>query len=370
MESRKTTQIGQSGASLDGSGDGREAGEDHGAARELGSGARPTQRTIAKLTGLAVTTVSKALAGDAKIAPQTRERVARTAADIGYVPDRAAQRLRTGRTNVVALVLDPHSEMIGFSGSMISGLAERLRETPFHLVIMQHELGKDPIGPIKRIVRNRLADGVVFARTSAQDDRVSFLLENRFPFVTHGRTKLGPHAWVDYDNEAFARMAVERLAGRNRRRLAMIAPARQHMFAEHLVQGFQAAIASHAVTGHIPEDFDLHADPLLMRKAVSQMMDADDAPDGWICPGDIATLAVNAALKDHGLRPGVDVDVVSKATSPASELLRPDIDLIYEDLIGAGQTLADLIILRIEDGGCEGLTRLQSPQLHVPERLI
>ena len=80
---------------------------------------RPTQRTIAEITGLAVTTVSRALAGDEKIAERTRHQVAEVAREIGYVPDRAAQRLRTGRSNVIALVLDPHSEILGFSSTKI-----------------------------------------------------------------------------------------------------------------------------------------------------------------------------------------------------------------------------------------------------------
>ena len=147
-------------------------------------------RTLAALTGYAVTTVSRALANDPRIAQSTRDAVARAAAEIGYIPDRAAQRLRTGRTQVISLVLDPHSEILGFSGSMIAGIAEGLRGTRYHISITQHALEEDPMRPILHIVRNQLADGIIFSRTRPQDERVKFLLAHDFPFVTHGRTEI------------------------------------------------------------------------------------------------------------------------------------------------------------------------------------
>ncbi|MEL7116947.1 MAG: LacI family DNA-binding transcriptional regulator [Pseudomonadota bacterium] len=146
---------------------------------------KPTQKTVAEVSGFAVTTVSRALADDPLIARTTREKIAKVAEELGYIPDRAAQRLRTGRTNVIALVLDPHGEILDFSGSMISGFADAIRGTRYHLTLTQYQLGEDPMQPIQHIVRNRLADGLVFARTEPQDPRVQFLIKAGFPFVTH-----------------------------------------------------------------------------------------------------------------------------------------------------------------------------------------
>lgn len=63
---------------------------------------RPTLRTVAQEAGFAVTTVSRALAGDPRIAETTRERVSEVARRLGYVPNRAAQRLRTAAPRLSA----------------------------------------------------------------------------------------------------------------------------------------------------------------------------------------------------------------------------------------------------------------------------
>src|SRR5690606_32565510 len=62
---------------------------------------KPTLKTIAQMTGFAVTTISRALNNAPELSQDTRDRVQKVAAEVGYLPDRAALRLKTGRTNVI-----------------------------------------------------------------------------------------------------------------------------------------------------------------------------------------------------------------------------------------------------------------------------
>ncbi len=323
---------------------------------------KPTLRTLAALTGFAVTTVSRALANDPRIAASTREAVTRAAEEIGYIPDRAAQRLRTGRTQVISLVLDPHSEILGFSGSMIAGIAEALRGTRYHISIAQYDLDEDPMRPILHIVRNQLADGIIFARTRPQDDRVKFLLSQDFPFVTHGRTELAtPHAWFDYDNETFAYMAVRHLAEKGRKRICILPPAPIFTFARHLTEGFQRGVRETGVGFEIPTGVDLNTPPDRLNRYFARRLAEVDAPDAIICPGEIAAIAINAAIADAGLTLGREVDLVAKQTSQVFDLFRPRMDAIYEDIAEAGHEMAKLLLRRIAGEGPERLQRLQAP---------
>ena len=65
------------------------------------------------MTGLGVTTVSRALHDAPDIGQATKERVRLVAEQIGYRPNRAGVRLRTGKTNVISLILSVESEMLG-----------------------------------------------------------------------------------------------------------------------------------------------------------------------------------------------------------------------------------------------------------------
>ncbi len=323
---------------------------------------KPTLKTVAESTGYAVTTVSRALADDPRIAASTRAKVAAAAKKLGYVPDRAAQRLRTGRTQVISVVLDPHSEILGYSGTLISGVASALRGTRYHISITQYSLDEDPLTPIRHIVRNRLADGVMMARTRPFDKRVSLMMEADFPFVTHGRTEWDkPHPWVDYDNDQFAWQAVHMLVARGCRRISIILPSPEFTFHRHMTEGFRRAVAETGVIADIPGDVDLNTAPEEISAHYRRRLAAPDRPDGVICPGEMAAIAVNAAAVDSGLELGRDVTLVAKQTSGLFDLHRPRLLTIYEDIAAAGRAMAGLLLRRIAGEDPAGLNVLHVP---------
>src|SRR4249919_262840 len=85
---------------------------------------RPTLKTIAFMTGLGVTTVSRALKDAPEIGEATRRRVQLVAQQVGYRPNRAGVRLRTGKTNVISLVLNTEEQIMGFVSDIIYGISE------------------------------------------------------------------------------------------------------------------------------------------------------------------------------------------------------------------------------------------------------
>ncbi len=329
---------------------------------------RPTLKTVAEATGFAVTTVSRALADDPRIAKTTRERVAAAAREIGYVPDRAAQRLRTGRTKVVSLLVNPHHEFLGFTDVLLNGLTDAFRGTGYHITITPDFIEGDRVAAVDNIVRNRLADGVIFSRTECFDPRVRAMLEADFPFVTHGRTDFGtPHPYVDFDNEAFARMAVEHLVSKGRTRIAMICPDPRFTFSQHLRYGFMAAVREAGVDYVLPEDVTLDSASETISGWLMSEIASDAPPDGYICVGEVIALATIAALTDSGQDIGRDVDLFAKRASPIFDLMRPRIDSVFENLQTTGRTIGEMLLRRMEGEPAEALQKILAPEAVCPD---
>ncbi len=210
---------------------------------------RPTLKTIAFMTGLGVTTVSRALKDAPEIGEETRKRVQLVARQVGYRPNRAGVRLRTGKTNVISLVLDTEEQVGGFVSDIIYGISEVLAETPYHLIVTPYSRTNDPMEPVRYIVETGSADGIIISRTQPDDPRVRYMAERGFPFVTHGRTAMDvAHPFHDFDNRAFAEIAVRRLAELGRRRLALLAPPSYLTYSHHMRAGFLDAIAAHGLS--------------------------------------------------------------------------------------------------------------------------
>jgi len=333
-------------------------------ARASQAGERPTLRTIAEMTGLAVTTVSRALNNAQELSDDTRHRVQKIAAEIGYVPDRTALRLKTGRTHVISLILDPHDEILGFGQSMVSGLTAALRGTPYHLVISANFRNSAPIDPIRYVLRNKAADGIIFSRTELDDDRVKLLLDEDFPFVSHGRTMSPvPHPFVDYDNTVFAHHAVMRLKAKGCRKVTIILPPMRFSFGHHLRDGFMAAVAEAGLESEILGGVTLDNTADEIRQATIGRLRRPDAPDGFICTGDASALAVMAGITDAGRTIGHDVQVVAKQTSGIFSQVRPKVDAIFEDTALAGQQMGELLLRRIRGEPADRLQILHQPEV-------
>ncbi|SJZ68945.1 LacI family transcriptional regulator [Consotaella salsifontis] len=325
---------------------------------------KPTLKTIADLAGLAVTTVSRALHDDPDIAEKTRLRVKSLASEIGYLPDRAALRLRTGRTYVVSLVLDPHDEILGFGISLIRGLTRAFRATPYHLIITPHFQGEPPLDPVSHLVRNRMADGIIFTHTEPFDERIRLLAEQDVPFVSHGRTEFTfPHPFVDFDNGSFALEAVRRLIARGSGRIAMIAPSRQFTFCQHMRHGFMTAVRETGVAFEIPDGIDLDSPAEQIRAYAFERAGGNEPVDGFVCGGEVSGLAVMAGLTDAGRTVGRDVHLVVKQTSPVFSQVRPQVDVIVEDLEEAGERMGELLLGVITDSARRDAHFLQPPRL-------
>ena len=340
---------------------------ENGTARQAQRAGKPTLRTIADLTGLAVTTVSRALGNAPQISEATRKRVHGVASEIGYLPDRAAQRLKTGRTNVISVLLEPHEEILGFGTSLMHGLARALQNTPYHLIVTPNFIDRSNVEAVSHIVRNGMADGLIFSRTEPFDPRVRFLLENDFPFVTHGRTEFSTqHPFVDYDNYAFAYEATRRLIAKGRRKVTIILPPKRLTFCQHMLHGFMTAVREAGAAYEIPVEIDLDSPVDRIRDYMRRRVGEPDAPDGYTCPGEVSALATITGMSDHGFSLGVEYDIVAKQTSGLLSQIQPKVETIYEDLTAASEEMGRLLLLRIGGEDPAGLNMLQAPQFSFP----
>lgn len=327
---------------------------------------RPTLKTLAFMTGLGVTTVSRALKDAPEIGAETRRRVQLVAKQIGYRPNRAGVRLRTGRTNVISLVLNTEREIMSFVSDIIYGVSEVLADTPYHLIVTPYSRSQDPLDPIRYLVETGSADGVIISRTQPNDARARYMLEHGIPFATHGRTDMGlVHPYHDFDNHAFAVEAVRRLASMGRRKLALLAPPIGLSYHSHTVNGFADAL-SEVGANEIPfSTVSIDHSIEQIRTRTAQLMRRDIRPDGFVSSGAAATLALVAGIEDAGLKLGRDVDIVSKQSSDLLHLFRPELLIVNENFRLAGSELARSVL-----GWIGGATPGSLQSLSVPGEVL
>nr|CAD6413598.1 LacI family transcriptional regulator [Rhizobium sp. Q54] len=328
----------------------------------LAAGDRPTLKTIAYMTGLGITTVSRALKDAPDIGTETKERVRLVANQLGYQPNRAGVRLRTGKTNVIALVLSIEEELMGFTSQMVFGISEVLAGTQYHLVLTPHSHQKDPMVPVRYILDTASADGVIISRIAPDDPRVRLMTERNMPFATHGRTDMGiVHPFHDFDNEAFVYEALAKLASKGRRRIAFLPPPATLSFYLHSRTGFERGLADFGLTevsmGRISTETPLGD----IRAYAETLMRSVNAPDGIISISGSSTIALVAGIEAAGKQLGKDADLVSKQSAEFLNWIRPEIYTVNEDVRQSGRELAKAVIARIDGVAPELLQSISKP---------
>lgn len=326
------------------------------------SSGRPTLRTISGLTGLAVTTVSRALNDAPDIGEATKERVRRVAAEIGYRPNRAGVRLRTGRTNVIALVLYTFEDVMSFTSHLVYAISAGLENTPYHLIIRPYSRIHDPMDPVRYVVETGSADGIVLNRVMPDDPRVKYLLERDFPFVTHGRTFSGwEHPYFDFDNYEFGAESIRELARRGRRNIALLLPPADQSYGRSMREGAIDAGEETGVNLRFIETATSEADFPTLNSALSGCFAGPDRPDGLLTGSASAAMAAIALLEAQGLEVGKDVAVATKDTSGFLREYRKDVIVFRENIRRAGGYIAEAIVRRIDQPELPPMQELDRP---------
>ncbi|WP_394789686.1 LacI family DNA-binding transcriptional regulator [Rhodoferax sp.] len=303
--------------------------------------------TLAKATGLSSATVSRALAGLPSVLPETRDKVLQAARELHYVRDRAAVRLKTGKTHTLAFIQDRQdATQLGFKDFLL-GLGDALQDTDYHLIVLPQLAGHDALDSVQYVIERGLADGLVLTYTAPQDERVRWLQRMGFPFISYGRTALPAHDNVDFANESFAAMAVQTLVAQGRQRLAILLPAAAASFHQHLAEGFAGECQRLGVAGACIQAVSLDDPP----DAIYQWTRGHaSAFDGLVLTREAPVLPLLSALADSGLQVGrgadKQMDLVIKYSSPLPQYIRQPFWACFEDMHLAGHALGTRMLAR------------------------
>src|SRR3954452_20669825 len=180
---------------------------------------RITIRELARLSGVSVGTVSRALNGYTDVRSKSRERIMRLSRELDYPPAAAARSLVTQRSHVIGVFLETgegHPDIQHpFFHEVIGGLKRHVGQAGFDLLLFASERPGNGYGPhsyLKR-ARHHSVDGVALMGLNPEDPEVRRLLRAEVPCVGIDLALEGSRAeGVMSDNVAGARAAVEHLA--------------------------------------------------------------------------------------------------------------------------------------------------------------
>lgn len=180
----------------------------------------PTSQDVARLAGVAQSTVSYVLTGSRPISRATRERVEAAIEELGYHPNSGARALRSRRSGVIGLMVPDADGERTITMRFVGTIARETRRLGYDLLLVTAQEGADGV---RRVVRTGICEALILMEVSRRDERVDALLESGLPFVLIGNPEELPDgSAVDLDFEALGRMVVEHALSRSAQELMIL----------------------------------------------------------------------------------------------------------------------------------------------------
>ena len=88
---------------------------------------------VARLAGVSTATVSHTINGTRYVSGETKDRVYRAIAELGYTPDASARSFRTGKKKTIGFIVPDISNK--FFGTIIESAENYLSTKGYHLII-------------------------------------------------------------------------------------------------------------------------------------------------------------------------------------------------------------------------------------------
>ncbi|MEJ6489633.1 LacI family DNA-binding transcriptional regulator [Leucobacter sp. USCH14] len=270
---------------------------------------------IARALGISKTAVSAALHGSGRVSEATRSRVLAQAAAMGYVSNRAAQRLRGGRHGAIGLSVPHDVRELSFYMELAFGAAAAASEAGSDLLLLADAA--------PGAARRPSTDGVIVVDpTPAAFPR---LLERvgDVPLVSVGEY-LGPgrervSAWIAADHRSLIAEALDALTEEGVTAPALVAlpEDREPAWAKDVAEGYTAWCAAHEATPVLlrsaldPSDAELHA-------TMSRAVDAHCDGIVWVAQGLVLrALAAQSRRADDSVRSTTGGSRLAMATMAA-----------------------------------------------------
>jgi len=327
-----------------------------------------TIEEIAKKAGVSRSTVSRVINDDPNVKEQTRERVMEVVTSNNYVPNRAARKLAGGRTGVIGLVIPIGVSRLfvePFFPSLIQSVTNRCnqnnRSVMFWLGEPEYERRM-----IDQVIGNDLLDGVIVSSVRLEDPIVAALSRSPIPFVLVGRYETDPAAsFVDIDNRAAARSAVEYLIQIGRKKIATITGPQNMLVSQDRLEGYVEALkkANVAIEANLVVDggFTEEGGYGAMSRLFAEM------PDAIFAASDAMAMGAIRFLKERGQRVPEDVAVVGFDDAPFAATAHPALTTIHQPAELMGAHAVDLLIELLENNHTQPITRILPSDLIIRE---
>jgi len=305
-----------------------------------------TVRDIARLAGVAPTTVSRALNHPDKVAPATLERINHAIAITGYVPNMLAVALSRQGTRLIAALM-PSIANLDYAET-IRAFSKTLRESNYQVILGEHDFDLKQEEELLEAVLSRKPDGVLLFGINHSNRCKQLLMSTKTPVVeTWDMTSNPMESLVGFSNEQVGQNMAHFLYGKGYRKFATIFAEDER--AQTRRKGLARTLEAMGDTRFIDNiTVPAPTTPQQGRESFVNLLDNGFREGVVVCSSDALAQGVLTEAQIHKLKIPHQVAIMGFGDQPYGAASYPALTTVRFDRGLIGRKAAELILAKIQ----------------------
>ena len=328
-----------------------------------------TIKDVAALAGVSPSTVSRTCKNNPSISEETKERVRKAMAELGYEPNFQASNLASQNSRTIGIILPASAKEVyenSFYLEAVQGISHYCNGRQYMTTIVTGQDEAEILDAVRSMSRSGKVDGFIVLYSKKEDPVIDYLFNEGLLYILIGKATqyTNQTIYIDNDNLLAGREATEYLYQLGHRRIAYLGSDSSLMFSADRKAGYQLALASHQLPVRPEYCVEVKNVSENNEEAIRGLLMQKDRPTAILVSDDILAVSLERVCLENHLAIPEDLSIISFNNSLFARLTSPQLTSID---IGAGQLgseAASQIINHIEN------PNLLATKIIVPHHLI
>jgi DNA-binding LacI/PurR family transcriptional regulator len=309
------------------------------------TGRRPTIRDVARLAGVAVSTVSYVVNGSGQVSAETRLRVKNAIHALHYEPNLLARNLKAGRAASIGLIAPDLKNP--YFVSVAAGVQEVAQSRDLLLVLCTTQSTPHWENYYSQVLRARRVDGLIFLSGSGvlTPSILDLIHKDSVVLVDERLPALGLPS-VTATNRRGARAVADHVLAQGHRRIGIIGGPPALWTANQRLAGYREALAAAGIdpdstpvaTGDYEQDSGYAGARLLLDRPPAER------PTALICANDLMAIGALLYCREVGLRVPGDISICGFDNIPLAALIEPGLTSVDQGGHMLGKSACRLLL--------------------------
>ncbi|MCD6090427.1 MAG: LacI family DNA-binding transcriptional regulator [Bacteroidales bacterium] len=302
-----------------------------------------TIKDIAKILGISVSTVSRALKDHPDISIKTKKVVQDLAKELQYRPNEIALSLKSRKSKIIGIIVP--KLVHHFFSSVIEGIENIAYENGYQVMIYNSGESYEREIQLSSSILNFRLDGLIISMSKETTDFSHFdkLDQYGIPIVFFDRVPDLPVNKVIFDDYQGAFDAVSHLIKQGCRTIAHLSASEQMDIGRKRIEGYKAALAANNIpfNADLLKECDTFEDAVLIAAILIQ-----DNPhlDGIFAVNDLTGIGATNAIRQSGRRVPEDIKVIGFTNEISSAVCAPSLSTVDQRGVEMGEVACRLLL--------------------------